>query len=63
MGSIPVYAAGSPENNFNVTFSRERCRARFGEAGLREPAIESEVVAEGSTRVMSGKHYNRAVLV
>ena len=37
-------------------------RARFGEAGLRELAIESEAVAEGSTdRVMSGKHYNRAV--
>ena len=32
--------------------------ARFGEALIRELAIQSEVVAEGSIdRVMSGKHY------
>ena len=36
--------------------------ARFGEASLRELAIQSEVVAECSIdRVMSGKHYNRAM--
>ena len=36
--------------------------ARFGEALIRELAIQSEVVAEGSIdRVMSGKHYNRAM--
>ena len=36
--------------------------ARFGEADLRELAIQSEIVAKGSIdRVMFGKHYNRAV--
>ena len=35
---------------------------RFGDAGLRELAIQSDLVAEGSIdSVMSGKHYNRAV--
>lgn len=33
---------------------------RFGDAGLRQKAVESDVVAEGSMeRVLSGKHYNR----
>ena len=35
---------------------------RFGDAGLTDVAIESGVVAEGSTKgVLTGKHYNRAV--
>lgn len=35
---------------------------RFGDAGLRDLAIQSEVVAEGSIdSVLKGKHYNRAV--
>ena len=35
---------------------------RFGDAGLRELAVQSEVVAEGSIdKVLSGKQYNRAV--
>ena len=35
---------------------------RFGDAGLRERAVKNDVVAEGSMeKVLSGKHYNRAV--
>ena len=35
---------------------------RYGDAGLRELAVQSEVVAEGSIeRVLKGKNYNRAV--
>ena len=35
---------------------------RFGDAGITDVAIESEVIAEGSmTGVLTGKHYNRAV--
>ena len=35
---------------------------RFGDAGLREIAIQSEAVTEGSTeKVLEGKNYNRAV--
>ena len=35
---------------------------RFGDAGLRELAVQSEVVAEGSIdKVLIGKQYNRAV--
>ena len=35
---------------------------RYGDAGLRELAVQSEVVAEGSIeRVFEGKNYNRAV--
>ena len=35
---------------------------RFGDAGLKEIAVESDIVAEGSIdKVLSGKHYNRAV--
>ena len=35
---------------------------RFGDAGLRELAVQSEVVAEGSIeKVLMGKQYNRAV--
>ena len=35
---------------------------RYGDAGLRELAVQSEVVAEGSReRVLNGKNYNRAV--
>ena len=35
---------------------------RFGDAGLREIAIQSEVVAEGSIeKVLEGKNCNRAV--
>ena len=35
---------------------------RFGEAGLKELAVQSEVVAEGSIdKVLTGKNYNRAV--
>ena len=31
---------------------------RFGEAGMRELAVQSDVVAEGSMeKVISGKHY------
>ena len=36
--------------------------SRFGDAGIRELAVQSDVVAEGSIdKVISGKHYNRAV--
>ena len=36
--------------------------SRFGDAGLRDVAVQSEVIAEGSiVNVQSGKHYNRAV--
>ena len=38
--------------------------SRFGGAGLKELAIQSEVVAEGSIdsdKVLNGKNYNRAV--
>lgn len=36
--------------------------SRFGDAGLRDVAVQSEVIAEGSIdSVLSGKHYNRAV--
>ena len=35
---------------------------RFGDAGLRDVAVDSEVIAEGSIdSVLSGKHYNRGV--
>lgn len=35
---------------------------RFSDAGLREIAVKSDVVAERSMeKVLSGKHYNRAV--
>ena len=35
---------------------------RFGDAGLRELAIESDAVAEGSIeRVLNGKNYNRSL--
>ena len=35
---------------------------RYGDAGLRELAVQSEVVAEGSIeRVLEGKNYNRTV--
>ena len=35
---------------------------RFGDAGLRELAIESDVIAEGSIeRVLNGKNYNRSL--
>ncbi|CAM1326887.1 Uncharacterised protein r2_g3585 [Pycnogonum litorale] len=34
----------------------------FGDAGLRDVAVESGVIAEGSiNRVLEGKQYNRAV--
>ena len=36
--------------------------SRFGEAGMRKLAVQSDVVAEGSMKkVISGKHYNTAV--
>ena len=36
--------------------------SRFGEAGMRELAVQGDVVAEGSMeKVISGKHYNKAV--
>ena len=36
--------------------------ARFGDAGLNELAVQSEVIAEGSIdKVLAGKQYNRAV--
>ena len=36
--------------------------SRFGEAGMRELAVQSNVVAEGSMeKVIGGNHYNRAV--
>lgn len=36
--------------------------SRFGDAGLRDIAIQSEVIAEGSIdSVLNGKHYNRAM--
>ena len=35
---------------------------RFGDAGLRELAIESDAIAEGSIeRVLNGKNYNRSL--
>ena len=35
---------------------------RFGDAGLRELAIESDAIAEGSVeRVLNGKNYNRSL--
>ena len=35
---------------------------RYGDAGLRELAVQSEVMAQGSIeRVLEGKNYNRAV--
>ena len=35
---------------------------RFQDAGLRDLCIEAGIVAEGSvTRVLKGRHYNRAV--
>ena len=34
----------------------------FGDAGLRELAIESDAIAEGSVeRVLNGKNYNRSL--
>ena len=36
--------------------------SRFGNAGLRDIAVHSEMIAEGSIdSVLSGKHYNRGV--
>ena len=36
--------------------------SRFGDAGLRELAVQSDVVAEGSVdKALNGKQYNRAV--
>ena len=36
--------------------------SRIGDAGIRELPVQSDVVAEGSMdKVISGKHYNRAV--
>ena len=36
--------------------------ARFGDAGLKDVAVQSEVVANGSIdSVLNGKHYNRAI--
>ena len=36
--------------------------SRFGEAGMRELAVQGDVVTEGSMeKVISGKHYNKAV--
>ena len=36
--------------------------SRFGDAGLRELAVQSDVVAEGSVdKALHGKQYNRAV--
>ena len=36
--------------------------SRFGDAGLRDVAVHSEVIAEGSIdSVLNGKHYNRGV--
>ena len=36
--------------------------SRFGDAGLKELAVESDIVAVGAIeKVLSGKHYNRAV--
>ena len=35
---------------------------RFGDAGLQDLVIESNVIAEGSTeKVLNGKHYNRGI--
>ena len=35
---------------------------RFGDASLRELAIESDAITEGSTeRVLNGKNYNRSL--
>ena len=35
---------------------------RFKDAGLRDMAVESSIIAEGSVeQVMSGKKYNRAI--
>ena len=33
----------------------------FGEAGLRDIAVESGVIAEGSIKVLEGKQYNHVV--
>ena len=36
--------------------------SRFGDARLRELAVQSDVLAEGSVdKVLNGKQYNRAV--
>ena len=36
--------------------------SRFGDAGLKDVAVHSEVIAEGSIdSILSGKHYNRGV--
>ena len=36
--------------------------SRFADAGLRDVAVQSEIIAEGSVdSVLNGKHYNRAV--
>ena len=35
---------------------------RYGDAGLGDIAVQSDIIAEGSiTKVLQGKHYNRAV--
>ena len=37
---------------------------RFGDTGLQDLVIESNVIAEGSTeKVLNGTHYNRGVRV
>ena len=36
--------------------------SRFADAGLRDVAVRSEIIAEGSVdSVLNSKHYNRAV--
>ena len=36
--------------------------SRFADAGLRDVAVQSEIIAEGSVdSVLNGKHYNRVV--
>ena len=48
--------------NFHLLMVLFGVSGAIGEAGLRELAIQSQVVAEDSIdTVMSGKHYNRAV--
>ena len=38
--------------------------SRFADAGLRDVAVQSEIIVEGSVdSVLNGKHYNRAVSV
>ncbi|KAJ8034973.1 hypothetical protein HOLleu_22029 [Holothuria leucospilota] len=48
---------------FHVSMAYLACLgSRFGEAGLRDLLIESDIVAQGSINgVLSGHHYNRSV--